>query len=51
VTLDLVALIVQSIGGSQASSAAQENKDPNPGGKVMLYGIVLQMSTTIPILL
>ena len=43
VTFDLSALIVQSIGGSQASSAARKGTDPNPGGRIMLYGIVLQM--------
>lgn len=44
VVLDVASLIIQSIGGSQASHAAQTDQDPNPGGKIMLYGIVMQMS-------
>jgi len=41
--LDLTALIVQAIGGGTASIAAQNGGDPEPGGNIMMYGIVVQM--------
>jgi hypothetical protein len=44
ISLDLISLIIQSIGGASASQAAEQNKDAGPGGRIMLYGIVLQMS-------
>jgi len=40
---DFVSLIIQAIGGATASQAFQSNKDPNPGGNIMLAGIVVQM--------
>jgi hypothetical protein len=40
---DLGALVVQSIGGSQASSAARRGVDADVGGRIMLYGIIVQM--------
>ncbi|KAG8834959.1 hypothetical protein FRC17_006262 [Serendipita sp. 399] len=43
ISLDLVSLIVQAIGGARASAAAQNHEDADPGGRIMLYGIVLQM--------
>jgi RTA1 like protein len=42
-TLDLAALIVQAIGGGKASIAAQNGRDPAPGGNIMMYGIIVQM--------
>ena len=42
-SLDLAALIVQAIGGGKASIAAQDGKDPGPGGDIMMYGIIIQM--------
>lgn len=41
---DLVALIVQAIGGAKASLAFQAGRNPNPGGHIMLGGIFLQLS-------
>ncbi|KAG8925052.1 hypothetical protein FRC00_004393, partial [Tulasnella sp. 408] len=42
ISLDLAALIVQSVGGSQAS-AADTLEGANRGAKVMVGGIILQM--------
>ena len=42
-SLDLAALIVQAIGGGKASVAAQNGEDPEPGGNIMMYGIIVQM--------
>jgi len=43
ITLDVAALVVQAVGGAKASIAAQTNNDPQPGGDIMLYGIVVQL--------
>jgi hypothetical protein len=43
ITLDVVALVVQAVGGAKASLAAQTNSDPQPGAHIMLYGIVVQL--------
>ena len=43
ITLDVAALVVQAVGGAKASIAAQTNSDPEPGGDIMLYGIVVQL--------
>jgi len=43
INLDLISLIVQAIGGAKASTEAENNENANPGGHIMLYGIVLQM--------
>jgi len=40
---DLVALIVQAIGGAKASTAFQTGKDATPGSHIMLAGIFLQL--------
>ena len=45
-TLDTASLIVQAIGGASASRAAETGGDPEPGGNIMLYGIVTQISTS-----
>ena len=42
-SLDLSTLIVQAIGGGKASIAAQDGQDPEPGGDIMMYGIIVQM--------
>ena len=44
IILDLVSLVVQAIGGAKASQAAENNEDADPGGRIMLGGIILQMS-------
>ncbi|EIW56106.1 RTA1-domain-containing protein [Trametes versicolor FP-101664 SS1] len=41
---DIIALIVQAIGGAKASTAVQNNQDPNPGGHIMLGGIAFQLA-------
>lgn len=43
ITLDVAALTVQAFGGAKASKAAENNEDPQPGGDVMLYGIIVQL--------
>ncbi|KAG8797840.1 hypothetical protein FRB91_000777 [Serendipita sp. 411] len=43
ITLDLASLVVQAIGGARASAAAENDEDADPGGRIMLYGIVAQM--------
>jgi len=43
ISLDFAALIVQAIGGGKASIAAQNGEDPEPGGDIMMYGIIIQM--------
>jgi len=44
IAADVIALVIQSIGGAQASRAAQTGiGDPEKGGKIMLGGIIFQM--------
>ena len=44
VSADVVALVIQAIGGGMASAAAQSGTgNPNKGGHVMLIGIVIQL--------
>jgi hypothetical protein len=42
-SIDLVALVIQAIGGGKASIAAERGEDPEPGGNIMMYGIIVQM--------
>lgn len=42
-SLDLVSLVIQVIGGGKASIAAHDGNDPEPGGKIMMYGVTVQM--------
>ncbi|TDL28650.1 RTA1 like protein [Rickenella mellea] len=42
-TADVIALVVQAVGGGLASTAA----DPRPGGRIMLGGIVFQLMALI----
>jgi len=42
-TADVVALIIQAVGGASASRAVKNGEDPEKGGHVMLGGIVFQM--------
>jgi len=46
-TCDIIALIVQAVGGVIASKAVADNKDPEFGGHVMLGGIIFQMAAII----
>ncbi|KAF8317968.1 RTA1-domain-containing protein [Clavulina sp. PMI_390] len=44
VSIDLVALVIQAIGGGMASAATQKvDGNPNNGGHVMLIGIIVQL--------
>ncbi|KIP03965.1 hypothetical protein PHLGIDRAFT_20109 [Phlebiopsis gigantea 11061_1 CR5-6] len=43
-TCDLIALVIQAVGGASASTAVNKNEDPNKGGHIMLAGIVFQMA-------
>jgi len=38
-----VSLTIQGVGGTLASIAAANNKDPEKGGRIMLGGIVFQL--------
>ncbi|KAJ8475099.1 hypothetical protein ONZ45_g15727 [Pleurotus djamor] len=42
-TCDIVALVIQGIGGGMASVAVNTDRDPSTGGNVMLGGIIFQM--------
>ena len=42
-SLDLASLVIQVIGGGKASIAAHHGNDPEPGGKIMMYGVTIQM--------
>jgi len=44
-TFDVIALIVQAIGGASASAAAQQRRDASKGGNIMLGGIAFQMAS------
>ncbi|KAL0961260.1 hypothetical protein HGRIS_006223 [Hohenbuehelia grisea] len=44
-TCDIVALVVQGVGGGMAAVAVQRDMDPAKGGNIMLGGIVFQMVT------
>ncbi|KAI0057327.1 RTA1-domain-containing protein [Artomyces pyxidatus] len=44
VSCDLIALVVQAIGGASAATAVQTGKNPGPGGHIMLGGIVFQLA-------
>ncbi|KAJ3558819.1 hypothetical protein NM688_g699 [Phlebia brevispora] len=41
--LDIVALVVQAVGGAAASEASENHHSADPGGHIMLAGIVLQL--------
>jgi hypothetical protein len=36
-------LTIQAVGGAKASIAVSNKEDPEPGGHVMLIGIIIQM--------
>lgn len=42
-TQDIIALVVQAVGGAIASTAAEQGTDPAKGGNIMLGGIVFQL--------
>ncbi|TFY80943.1 hypothetical protein EWM64_g3065 [Hericium alpestre] len=44
---DIVALVVQAVGGVKASKAVSDHEDPEPGGHIMLIGIIIQMIAII----
>ncbi|KZT38831.1 RTA1-domain-containing protein [Sistotremastrum suecicum HHB10207 ss-3] len=44
---DVIALVVQAVGGASASFAAENNKDASKGGHIMLGGIVFQLASII----
>ncbi|KAG9054157.1 hypothetical protein FS842_005926, partial [Serendipita sp. 407] len=46
-TFDLVALVGQAVGGAQASLAAQSGNDPEPGGNIMKWFIVIQLISIV----
>jgi len=43
VSCDMIALVVQAVGGATASTATNNDKNPATGGHIMLGGIVFQM--------
>ncbi|KAG8748533.1 hypothetical protein FRC10_003667 [Ceratobasidium sp. 414] len=44
VTCDLIALVIQAIGGAGASIAVQTGGDPEKGAKIMVAGIIFQLA-------
>ncbi|KAI0353300.1 RTA1-domain-containing protein [Trametes cingulata] len=48
---DIIALVIQAVGGAKASTAVQNNQDPNPGGHIMLGGIAFQLAAVTVYLL
>jgi len=42
-TCDIIALIVQAVGGASASQAAEQHRNASKGGNIMLGGIAFQM--------
>ncbi|KAI8990402.1 RTA1-domain-containing protein [Trametes punicea] len=44
---DLIALIVQAVGGAKASIAVKQGNDPGPGGHIMLAGVVFQLAALV----
>lgn len=45
VCCDIVALVIQAVGGGAASGAVDNNKSPVPGGHIMLAGIAFQLAS------
>ncbi|KAL4243408.1 hypothetical protein ABKN59_001269 [Abortiporus biennis] len=41
---DIIALIIQAVGGANASEAVQDGRDPAKGGRIMLGGIAFQLA-------
>ncbi|KZT07921.1 RTA1-domain-containing protein [Laetiporus sulphureus 93-53] len=42
---DIIALVIQGVGGGAASAAVNNYQSPTPGGHVMLAGIVFQLAS------
>ncbi|KAI0746425.1 RTA1 like protein-domain-containing protein [Daedaleopsis nitida] len=40
---DIIALVVQAVGGAKASAAVQNGRNADPGGHIMLGGIIFQL--------
>ncbi|TFK57102.1 RTA1 like protein [Heliocybe sulcata] len=41
---DIIALVVQAVGGASASQAAEQHRNANKGGNIMLGGIAFQLA-------
>ncbi|KAI0354291.1 RTA1-domain-containing protein [Trametes cingulata] len=41
---DIIALIIQALGGAKASAAVRNGQDPKPGGDIMLAGVSFQLA-------
>ncbi|KZT00333.1 RTA1-domain-containing protein [Laetiporus sulphureus 93-53] len=50
-SFDVVALVVQAVGGAIAAGAVNQGESPNNGGHIMLAGIVFQMGAYILLIL
>ncbi len=46
-SLDFATLVIQAYGSGKASIAAKDGNDPEPGGKMMMLGVIAQMIGTI----
>ncbi|KAH9949746.1 RTA1-domain-containing protein [Amylocystis lapponica] len=44
ISCDIIALLIQAIGGGNASAATKTNKSPKPGGNIVLGGICFQLA-------
>ncbi|KAI0035666.1 RTA1-domain-containing protein [Vararia minispora EC-137] len=47
ISCDLIALVVQAVGGAMASQAVRSGRSPEQGGHIMLGGIVFQMAAIV----
>ncbi|KAJ3536787.1 hypothetical protein NMY22_g5879 [Coprinellus aureogranulatus] len=46
-TCDVIALVVQGVGGGLAATASENGRDPNVGGNIMLGGIAFQLAVIV----
>ncbi|OSD00019.1 RTA1-domain-containing protein [Trametes coccinea BRFM310] len=44
---DIIALVIQAIGGAKASLAVENGNDPGPGGNIMLAGVAFQLAALV----
>ncbi|PIL26020.1 transporter [Ganoderma sinense ZZ0214-1] len=46
-TADIIALVIQALGGGSASTAIQNGRNPDTGGYIMLAGVSFQMAALV----
>ncbi|KAI1787360.1 RTA1-domain-containing protein [Ganoderma leucocontextum] len=45
--VDIIALVIQAVGGASASTAVEKGKNPETGGHIMLAGVSFQMAALV----